>query len=118
MITRKVDGYVCTLTGVCHVPDLRNSLISLGALTGEGARVVLERERLGVSRKGKVVMSGRKVCNLYMLQGQACLSWVEAHVKVGTDKWKELLEGTTAACSGDVLEHRLVAMGLVRCHLI
>ena len=99
---RKMDGSACTLANVRHVPDLTKSLISLGALTGRGCRVVLERERLQVSRKGKVVMQGRKRGNLYELQGQAWSSWVETQGKAEDRKLGKLLGGTAAVCSGDV----------------
>ena len=102
MRIRKMDVHVCTLTCVRYVPDLRKSLISLGALTGKGCKVVLDEGVATSIQEGRVVMTGKKVGNLYRLQGQAWLSWVETHGKVETGKLGKLLDGTAAVCSGDV----------------
>ena len=63
------DGIVRTLSNVRHVPDLRKNLISLGTLDSNGYKFSVEGGVLRVSKGSLIVMKGKKVNTLYILQG-------------------------------------------------
>jgi len=63
------DGIVRTLSNVRHVPDLKKNLISLGTLDANGYKFSAESGVLRVSKGSLVVMKGKKVNTLYVLQG-------------------------------------------------
>ena len=66
---RMHDGIVRTLSNVRHVPDLKKNLISLGTLDSNGYKFSTEGEVLRVSKDSLVVMKGKKVNIVYILQG-------------------------------------------------
>ena len=63
------DGIIRTLSNVRHVPDLKKNLISLGTLDANGYKFLAEGGVLRVSKGSLVVMKGKKMNILYILQG-------------------------------------------------
>jgi hypothetical protein len=63
------DGFVRTLFGVRHVPELKKNLISLGALDSVGWKYVCEGGVLSASLGAQVFLKGQKLGNLYVLDG-------------------------------------------------
>lgn len=54
------------LNDVRYVPDFgRNSLFSIGVITGKGYKVVYEGDGIEIKSKGKTVLIGRKKGNIY-----------------------------------------------------
>ena len=68
------DGMVRTLTKVRHVPNLRKSLISMGALTRIGCNWIGQGDTLKVSKGTLTVIKAKKIQNLYALQRHTILS--------------------------------------------
>ena len=62
------DGYITTLQGVCHVPESRYNLISLGALQREGFCFSSKGDLLEVFKKAHVMFQAERVGNVYMLR--------------------------------------------------
>ena len=67
------NGMIQTLMEVRHMPDLRKSLLSIEALAGLGCKMVMEADRLKISKGSLVVMKGKKVRNLYLLKGHTVM---------------------------------------------
>ncbi|VFR03569.1 unnamed protein product [Cuscuta campestris] len=67
---RMFDGMVRTLTGVKHVPGLKENLISLGALDSKGCRIFVQSGVLKISRGAMVVAKGVLSKGLYKLVGK------------------------------------------------
>ena len=63
------DGVVRTLTDVRHIPDLKKNLISLGVLDSQGCKYSAQGGVLKVSKGALIVIKGRLVNGLYLLQG-------------------------------------------------
>ena len=63
------DGVVRTLSNVCHVPDLRKNLLSLGIFDSQGYKYTGEGGVLRISKGGLVFIKEKLVNGLYMLQG-------------------------------------------------
>jgi len=66
---RMHDGIVRTLSNVRHMLDLKKKLISLGTLGSNGYKFSAEGGVLRVSKGSFIVMKGKKVNTLYILQG-------------------------------------------------
>jgi len=66
---RMYDGIVRTLSNVRHVPDLKKNLISLDTLDSNGYKFSTEGRVLRVSKGSLVMMKGKKVDTLYIIQG-------------------------------------------------
>ena len=66
---RMHDGIIRTLSNVRHVLDLKKNLISLGTLHSNGYKFSAEGGVLRVSKGFLVVMKGKKMDTLYILQG-------------------------------------------------
>jgi hypothetical protein len=64
------DGSVRTLTDVRNVPKLRKNLISLGVLDSDGYKCTTQGGVLKVSKGILVVMKGKRIENLYQLEGR------------------------------------------------
>jgi len=64
---------VRTLSNVRHVPDLKKNLISLGTLDSYGYKFLAEGGVLRVSKGSLVVMKGKNMNNLYILQGSTVI---------------------------------------------
>ncbi|GJY83827.1 putative polyprotein [Tanacetum coccineum] len=82
------DGVVRTLTDVHHVPDLKNNLISLGALDSKGFKYTSENGVLRVSKGAFEVMKETKgTSSLYTLQGETitCFTYVLCSKKSNSD---------------------------------
>ena len=67
---RMHDGYVRTLIDVRHVPKLRKNFISLGVLDSVGYKYTTQGGVLKVSKGILVVMEGKRIGNLYCLEGR------------------------------------------------
>ena len=63
------DGVVRTLTEVRHIPELKKNLISLGTLDSQGCKYSAEGGVLKVSKGALIVIKGKLVNGLYLLQG-------------------------------------------------
>ena len=63
------DGIFRTLSNVRYVPDLKKNLISLGTLDSNGYKFSAEGGVLRVTKGSLIVMKGKKVNTLYILQG-------------------------------------------------
>jgi len=63
------DGVVRTLTNVRHIPDLKKNLISLGTLDSQGCKYCTEGRVLRVCKGSLIVIKGKLVNGLYLLQG-------------------------------------------------
>ena len=63
------DGVVRILSNVCHVPDLRKNLLSLGIFDSQGYKYIGEGGVLRISKGGLVFIKRKLVNDLYMLQG-------------------------------------------------
>ena len=70
---RMFDGVMRTLSNVKHVPKLRKSLISLGALDNLGYDFSTNNNIMKINKGGLVAMKGKKVKNLYTLIGKTIL---------------------------------------------
>ena len=70
---RMHDGVVRTITDVRHVPMLRRSLLSVGALSRLGMRIIIDGENLRVAKGSLVVMKGVRVNDIYVLHGETVL---------------------------------------------
>jgi len=70
---RMHDGIVRILSNVRHVPNLKRNLISLGTLDSNGYKFPAEGGVLRVSKGSLVVMKGKKVDTLYILQGSTVM---------------------------------------------
>src|SRR3954462_13136592 len=79
---RMFDGQVRTLSNVRHVPDMRENLLSLGALEAQGFRFSGEGEVIKVSRGSMTVLKGERVANLYRMKG----SIIDGDASVSTKK--------------------------------
>ena len=66
---RMHDCIIRTLSNIRHVPDLKKILISLGTLDSNGYKFSAEGGVLRVNKGSLVVMKGKKVNTLYILQG-------------------------------------------------
>ena len=55
------DDVIRTITDVRHVPDLRRSLIFVGALSRLGLKIVVEEEKMKISKGSMIVMKGVRV---------------------------------------------------------
>jgi hypothetical protein len=66
---RMLDGKKVLLTDVRHVPGLKQNLVSLGRIDEKGCKFSAEGGTLKVLRGDKVVLQGRKLGNLYRLEG-------------------------------------------------
>ena len=63
------DGKIRRLTGVRHILDLSKNLISLRSLEEKGCKFQSDGEVLRVSKGALTIMRGKRVGNLYFLQG-------------------------------------------------
>ena len=63
------DGVVRTLTNVRHILDLKKNLISLGTLDSQGCKYCTEGGVLRVCKGSLIVIKGKLVNGLYLLQG-------------------------------------------------
>ena len=61
------DGCITTLQGVCHIPESRYNLISLGALQREGLSFSFESDPMKVSKEAHVKLQAERVGNVYIL---------------------------------------------------
>lgn len=67
----KVKLRNCILNDVLYVPDLRENLLSVRAITKKGGKVVFEEDRVIVT-KNEVILQGRKDnLGLYVVKSQA-----------------------------------------------
>ena len=58
LMIRMFDGVIRTITDVRHVPDLRRSLVSVGELSRLGFKIVVEGEKMKISKGSMIVMRG------------------------------------------------------------
>ena len=92
---RMFDGVMRTLSNVKHVPKLRKSLISLGALDNLGYDFSTNNNIMKINKGGLVAMKGKKVKNLYTLIGKTILGEamkVELHHEESFASVKEVVK--------------------------
>ncbi|KAG8475541.1 hypothetical protein CXB51_032350 [Gossypium anomalum] len=63
------DGTIKTLSDVRYVPDLRKNLISLSILDLKGCKINIEWSGIKVSRGALVLLKGKRIGSLYILEG-------------------------------------------------
>ncbi|KAG8483965.1 hypothetical protein CXB51_023199 [Gossypium anomalum] len=63
------DGTIKTLSDVRYVPDLRKNLISLSILDLKGCKINIELSGIKVSRGALVLLKGKRIGSLYILEG-------------------------------------------------
>jgi len=63
------DGIVRTLCKVCHIPELKHNLISLGTLESNECKYSAEGGVLKISKSTLVLRKGEIRGSLYVLQG-------------------------------------------------
>ncbi|MBA0784849.1 hypothetical protein Gotri_006862 [Gossypium trilobum] len=63
------DGMIRTLLDVRYIPDLRKNLISLSILDSKGCRINIEPSDIKVSREALILLKGKRIGNLYILEG-------------------------------------------------
>lgn len=66
---RMSDGRRVKLTNVRHVPGLKKNVISLGMLDSKGCNFLASEEALRVSRGDSGELQGKKIGQLYRLEG-------------------------------------------------
>ncbi|MBA0779860.1 hypothetical protein Gotri_004050 [Gossypium trilobum] len=74
---RMHDGTIRTLSDVRYVPDLRKNLISLSILDSKGYRINIELSSIKVSRGALVLLKGKRIDNLYILEGSTVTGEIE-----------------------------------------
>ncbi|KAG8489926.1 hypothetical protein CXB51_015938 [Gossypium anomalum] len=67
------DGTIRTLSDVRYVPDLRKNLISLSILDLKGCRINIESSGIKVSRGALILLKGKRIDNLYILEGSTVI---------------------------------------------
>ena len=82
---RMFDGVIRTITDVRHVPDLRRSLISVGALSRLGLKIVVEGEKMKIAKGSMIVMKGVRAGNLYLLKGTTIMGESASVTSVDSD---------------------------------
>ncbi|KAG8490008.1 hypothetical protein CXB51_015369 [Gossypium anomalum] len=63
------DKTIKTLSDVRYVPDLRKNLISLSILDLKGCKINIESSGIKVSRGALVLLKGKRIGSLYILEG-------------------------------------------------
>ncbi|MBA0613206.1 hypothetical protein Godav_013691 [Gossypium davidsonii] len=63
------DRTIRTLSNVRHVPDLKKNLISLGILDSKSCRINIESNIINISCGALILMKGKKIGSLYVLEG-------------------------------------------------
>ena len=85
VMIRMFDGVIRTITDVRHVPDLRRSLISVGALSRLDLKIVVEGEKMKISKGSMIVMRGVRAGNLYLLKGTTVIGESASVTSVDSD---------------------------------
>ena len=67
------DAVVRTLINVRHIPNLKKNRISLGVLDSQGCKYSAQGGVLKVSKGALIVIKGRLVNGLYLLQGSTVI---------------------------------------------
>jgi hypothetical protein len=80
---------------VLYVPKLNKNLISVGRCTGKGTRVVFEQEKVLLEKRGKLIITGKRLQNdLYLLNlkknDEEC-HLVQCNLAATFDTWHERL---------------------------
>ena len=88
IMIRMFDGVIRTITDVRYVPDLRRSLISVGALSRLGLKIVVEGEKMKISKGSMIVMRGVRAGNLYLLKGTTVIGESASVTSVDSDSFR------------------------------
>ena len=64
---RMFDGHVRTITNVFHVPALRKSFLSLGALEAQGCKFLGVDRGIKAIKGSMIILKGERIANLYKL---------------------------------------------------
>eukprot|EP00253_Pinus_taeda_P013841 PITA_13841 len=91
---RMFDGTTRILTNVRHVPDLRKTFISLGALDSNGYKTVIQGGVMKIYTGILLVMKAKKVGNLFQLEGSTgsdFVSMVSEHDSSSIHLWHQRL---------------------------
>jgi len=76
------DGKTRRLMGVRHIPDLSKNLISLGSLEEKGCKFQSDGRVLRVSKGALTIMRGKRVGNLYFLQGSIVIGSASMRARI------------------------------------
>ena len=71
------DGVVRTLSNVCHVPDLKPNLISLGTLESKGCKYSAKAGILKVSKGSRILLKGLRQGGLHVLQASTTAGYMK-----------------------------------------
>ncbi|MBA0783394.1 hypothetical protein Gotri_001115, partial [Gossypium trilobum] len=74
VIIKMHDGTIRTLSNVIYVPDLGKNLIFLSILDSKGCRINIESSDIKVSHEALVLLKGKKIDSLYILEGSTVAS--------------------------------------------
>ncbi|KAH0764779.1 hypothetical protein KY285_000650 [Solanum tuberosum] len=74
------DGTVRTITEVCHIPDLKKKLISLGTLDKKGYKYMSEGGTMKVTKGFLVLLKAKLEDGLYILAGSTIIGSVNASI--------------------------------------
>lgn len=61
---RKLNGVVCTITDVIHVPKLRRNQLFFGALSKLGVKVIIKGKKIKVIKHSLNLIKGVRARNL------------------------------------------------------
>ena len=77
---RMFDGQVQTLTNVRHVLDLKNNLLSLGALEVRENKFSSADGGIKVTKGSMMILKGERTTNLYKLTGSIIIDLSLIHI--------------------------------------
>ncbi|KAH1122310.1 hypothetical protein J1N35_005470 [Gossypium stocksii] len=89
------DEAIRILSDVRHVPDLKKNLISLRILNSKGCGINIELSGIKVSYGAPVLMKGKKIGSLYVLEGSMLTNEIGRPLsikesKLTSLKWRQL----------------------------
>jgi len=74
---RIFDGQAQTLTNIRHVPDLKKSLLSLGALKTQGRKFSGADRGIKVTKGSMTILKGKQTTNLYKIKESIMLVMIQ-----------------------------------------
>jgi len=83
---RMFDGQMRTPTNVCHIPDLRKNLLSLGALEAQGCKFSGADGGIKVTKGSMIILKGERTGNLHKTIGSIIISEASATTEKETTR--------------------------------
>ncbi|MFQ6627453.1 hypothetical protein Gotur_004840 [Gossypium turneri] len=89
------DGTIKTLSDVRYVPELRKNIISLSILDLKECKINIELSGIKVSLGALLLLKGKRIDNLYILEGSTVISEIRRPSSVTESKstcleWRQL----------------------------